>query len=100
MINGYLNTPTKIMVKDENSTEDTEYYKSKFSNGDELTKWQQELCEQIQGEGSVLVMNNNSALPVKKGIGVTTFGRSSADIIYCGTGSGQVDTASAATKSS
>ena len=100
MINVFLNIPTSIVVKNEDANEDTEYYKSRFSNGATLSKWQQELCEQIQGEGSVLVMNNNAALPVEKGIGVTTFGRSSADIIYCGTGSGQVNTASAATMSS
>lgn len=82
MINSFLNIPTSVVVKNENANEDTEYYKSRFSNGAALSKWQQELCEQIQGEGSVLVMNNNSALPVEKGIGVTTFGRSSSDIIY------------------
>lgn len=99
MVNNFLNVSTTVTIKDENADEDTEYYKSQFSSSDELSKWQKELCEQIQGEGSVLIMNNNDALPVEKGVGVTTFGRSSADIIYCGTGSGQVDTESAATMS-
>lgn len=96
MINKELGVSSSIVVKDENSNEDTNYYKSKFANNDELTKWQVELCEQIQGEGSVLV-ENNGALPADKGTSVTCFGRSSADIIYGGTGSGQVDTANAAT---
>ena len=96
MINKELGVSSSKVVKDESSTEDTNYYKSKFSSDEELTKWQVELCEQIQGEGSVLV-ENNGALPVNKGTSVTCFGRSSADIIYGGTGSGQVDTANAAT---
>ena len=99
MVNNFLNVTTSVTIKDENADEDTEYYKSNFSDSEALSQWQKELCEQIQGEGSVLVMNNG-ALPVDKGIGVTTFGRASADIIYCGTGSGQVDTESAATMSS
>lgn len=100
MVNNFLNVSTSVTIKDENANEDTEYYKSQYEDSDELSAWQKALCEQIQGEGSVLVMNNNHALPVEKGIGVTMFGRSSADIIYCGTGSGQVDTESAATMSS
>lgn len=98
MINKELGISTSVVIKNEDTDEDTEYYKSNFDSDEELTQWQIELCEQIQGEGSVLVMNNG-ALPVAKGIGVTTFGRSSADIIYGGTGSGQVDTANAATMS-
>ena len=98
-INDALNINPSKVIKDENSNEDTQYYKSRFDDQDKLSKWQKELCEQIQGEGSVLV-KNNGALPVNKGIGVTTFGRSSVDTIYGGTGSGQVDTANAATLAS
>ncbi len=104
MINKELGLTTTKVVTNENSNEDTEYYKSDFLNADgtrndaALTAWQKALCEQIQGEGSVLV-ENNGALPVAKGTSVTCFGRSSVDIIYGGTGSGQVDTANAATMS-
>ncbi len=98
MINKEFGISTSVVVKNEDSDENTEYFKSNFADDEQLTSWQIELCEQIQGEGSVLVMNNG-ALPVKKGVGVTAFGRSSADIIYGGTGSGQVDTANAATMS-
>ena len=100
LVNSFLGVTTSVIIKDENVDEDTEYYKSQFDSSEELAKWQKELCEQIQGEGSVLVMNNDDALPVEKGIGVTMFGRSSSDVIYCGTGSGQVNTANAATMSS
>lgn len=104
MINKELGISTNKVIRDENSNEDTQYYKSDFLkadgtlDGDKLTAWQKQLCEQIQGEGSVLVENKN-ALPLAKGSSVTCFGRSSSDIIYGGTGSGQVDTANAATMS-
>lgn len=104
MINKELGISTNKVIKNENSDEDTDYYKSDFLkadgtlDGDALTAWQKALCEQIQGEGSVLV-ENNGALPVAKGTSVTCFGRSSADIIYGGTGSGQVNTDTAATMS-
>ncbi|MDE7373325.1 MAG: glycoside hydrolase family 3 C-terminal domain-containing protein, partial [Clostridia bacterium] len=104
MINKELGINTSVVIKGDSENEDTEYYKSGFLKADgtrddeALTKWQKELCEQLQGEGSVLV-TNNGALPLSKGLGVTCFGRSSADIIYGGTGSGQVDTANAATMS-
>lgn len=99
MINTELNIQTDVIKKDSSNTEDTDYFKTRFADDQQLHDWQQALCEQIQGEGSVLV-KNNGALPVDKGIGVTMFGRSSVDIIYGGTGSGQVDTANAATMTS
>jgi beta-glucosidase len=106
MINKELGIATSKVVQGDDEDEDTNYYKSAYLksdgtlDGDALTAWQKALCEQIQGEGTVLVTNNNSALPVAKGTSVTCFGRSSADIIYGGTGSGQVDTANAATMKS
>ncbi len=105
MINKELGIATSKIVKGEGGDTDTNYYKSDYLkadgtlDGDALTKWQVELCEQIQGEGTVLVENKSKALPLSKGAGITCFGRSSADVIYGGTGSGQVDTANAATMS-
>jgi beta-glucosidase len=102
MINIQLNiSTTKVVKGEESDEEDTTYYKSNYSSDDALTAWQKALCEQIQGEGTVLVTNKNNALPVTASTtGVTCFGRSSADIIYGGTGSGQVDTSTAATMKS
>ncbi len=105
MINKQFGIASSKIVKGEGGNEDTNYYKSDYLkadgtlDGDALTKWQKELCEQIQGEGTVLVENKSKALPLKSGAGITCFGRSSADVIYGGTGSGQVDTANAATMS-
>ena len=104
MINKELGIVTTSVVTDDPSKNAT-YYASSFlkedgtRDDDALTAWQKALCEQIQGEGSVL-LTNNGALPMKKGLGVTVFGRGAVDTIYGGTGSGQVDTSKAATMTS
>ncbi|MBR1812711.1 MAG: glycoside hydrolase family 3 protein [Lachnospiraceae bacterium] len=101
MINKQLGVSSTRVVVDENA-ETLMFYETSFKDADgnrddeALTAWQKALCEQIQGEGSVL-LTNHDALPLEKGLGITAFGRSSSDIIYGGTGSGQVDTANAAT---
>lgn len=104
MINKELGIVTTSVVTDDPS-KNTTYYASSFlkadgtRDDDALTAWQKALCEQIQGEGSVL-LTNNGALPMEKGLGVTVFGRGAVDTIYGGTGSGQVDTSKAATMTS
>ena len=104
MINKELGIVTTSVVTDDPSKNAT-YYASSFlkedgtRDDDALTAWQKALCEQIQGEGSVL-LTNNGALPMEKGLGVTVFGRGAVDTIYGGTGSGQVDTSKAATMTS
>ena len=104
MINKELGIVTTSVVTDDPSKNAT-YYASSFLKedgtraDDAMTAWQKALCEQIQGEGSVL-LTNNGALPMKKGLGVTVFGRGAVDTIYGGTGSGQVDTSKAATMTS
>ena len=104
MINKELGIVTTSVVTDDPSKNAT-YYASSFlkedgtRDDDALTAWQKALCEQIQGEGSVL-LTNNGALPMEKGMGVTVFGRGAVDTIYGGTGSGQVDTSKAATMTS
>ena len=75
MINKELGIVTTSVVTDDPSKNAT-YYASSFlkedgtRDDDALTAWQKALCEQIQGEGSVL-LTNNGALPMEKGLGVT-----------------------------
>ena len=51
-----------------------------FNNGNEVTK---QICE----EGMILLKNDNEALPLKKGMKVSVFGRNSIDLVYGGSGS-------------
>ena len=65
---------TSKIIKDESNTEDTEYFKT---NGKSLEDWideESKLIEKVQGEGSVLLRNENGALPLAKGSKVSTFG--------------------------
>lgn len=105
MINKVLGVTSSRIIDNEGGSEDSQYYKSDYlkedgtRDDDALTEAQKALCEQIQGEGAVLVKNDGT-LPVAKGVGVSCFGRASVDLIYGGTGSGQVDTSNAATMES
>lgn len=76
---------------------DSEYYKSDFSSGTELSEAAYNLVESIEEEGIVL-LKNNGILPLKTSASdktrVTLFGRDSADPVYGGSGSGSVDLSS------
>jgi len=103
VINVALNSPTYKIIKGEETGEDLQYYKSAFSTGEvdsngkqiidrgALTEYGKELVAQVASEGSVLLMNNNDALPLEKGAKVTLFSQSSARLVYGGTGSGRVN---------
>lgn len=95
-INSYLGCETyKIVTSDHG--EDTEYYKSDWDSMEDFDAYQREICEQVESEGAVLLMNENNALPLADGSKVSCFSHSSVDIIYGGTGSGSVDTSAAPT---
>ena len=53
-----------------------------------------ELCYEVEAEGAALLMNNG-ALPLAKGSKVSTLSSSSVDLVYGGTGSGNVDASTA-----
>lgn len=63
-----------------------------------------DLVEQIQGEGTVLLKNEDNLLPMKLNDGsryagkVNVFGWDSSDWVICGSGSGQVQKSGAITK--
>ena len=74
---------------------DTDYYDADFESIDDLNAAAADLIEQIEGEGIVLAKNAEGSLPLDSGAKVTMLGRSAADPIYGGSGSGSVDTTSA-----
>lgn len=73
-------------------TGDSQYFKSGYSSPEELVEASTELGKRIQAEGMVLLMNENSALPLGQGQRISLFSESSVDLIYGGTGSGAIDT--------
>lgn len=70
---------------------DKEYYKSDFEDEDAVEEAARVLVEEIAAEGMVLAKDENGALPLASGAKITMMGRSAADPIYGGSGSGSID---------
>ena len=94
-INGFLGVETYKLVSTGDGTGDTTYFPSAFSSDAEFDAYQKQICELVEAEGTVLLRNDNGALPLAAGAKVSLFSHSCVDIIYGGTGSGSVDTSTA-----
>lgn len=81
----------------ENADEHAVYYKPDFETAEEMAAYGEALCEQVEAEGAALLLNENQALPLAEGAKVSTFSGSSVNIVYGGTGSGNIDASSANT---
>ncbi|MDO4267696.1 MAG: glycoside hydrolase family 3 C-terminal domain-containing protein [Eubacteriales bacterium] len=95
-INVALDVSTYKIVKGD-AAGDTEYFKSDFASDEEREAYEAELCAAVEAEGAALLKNDNQALPLADGAKVSLFAHGSVDLMYGGTGSGAVDTASAPT---
>lgn len=85
----YLGAGDMIVTKAEGSKGwDSEYYPMDYTKVD-VKKQANALVEEIEGEGAVL-LKNNGALPLKARSKITLMGRSAADPVYGGSGSGAV----------
>lgn len=88
VINDTLQIKQWEVVDASGSDVDTEYYKSKYSSVAELLEDKYKLIQQICEEGSVLLKNENDALPLAEdSLHISVFGRNSADWVY-GTSNG------------
>lgn len=88
-----LGTPSSKIVIDENAAEaDTEYYKSAYGelSADNLERLRKDAYAQVEqeaAEGTVLLKNENGALPLSEGERqVSLFGRATVDPLYVGGG--------------
>ena len=88
-ISNYLGQSNFEIQKDETDNEDAEHYKSKYSNVKDLVNDGKKLAQKIEEEGSVLLKNDNDALPLAKGSKISLVGISSIDPAYGGKGSAQ-----------
>ncbi len=82
-------------LKDEDAN--AQYFTSDFQDVEEMAEYGEELCRQVEAEGAALLMNEDEALPLKKGAALSLFSNSSVNLVYGGTGSGNIDAASADT---
>ncbi|MBR7058601.1 MAG: hypothetical protein IKI35_07720, partial [Stomatobaculum sp.] len=85
-ISGFLKTPSFREVTKDTGDEDTQYFKSAYSNLDSLMAAGRETAEEAMAEGVVLLKNENGALPLASGSGLSLFSVSSVDPVYGGTG--------------
>ena len=81
----------------ENEDENAQYYTSDFDSVDDMVAYGEDLCQRVEAEGATLLMNENNALPLKEGSKVSTFSNSSVNLVYGGTGSGNIDASTADT---
>ncbi|WP_207382266.1 glycoside hydrolase family 3 protein [Schaalia vaccimaxillae] len=95
-IGGVLGPGTYTVTNQEAAADwDTDYYKADYASVEEMNAAASELIEDIEGEGIVLAKNDNQGLPLSAGAKVTMLGRTAADPVYGGSGSGSVDVTSA-----
>ncbi len=89
-VNNYFNTQDfKVVVPEGVSTEDTEYFESRFKDLATLIEEGRKTAQKVEAEGAVLLKNEGKALPLKGGSKISLFGISSVDPAYGGRGSAQ-----------
>ncbi len=70
------------------------YFEQDYATNEERLAAGKDICYQVEAEGAALLMNNG-ALPLAEGAKVSTLSTSSVNIVYGGTGSGNVDASKA-----
>lgn len=80
-----------------NKDESAVYFESDFASTEEMVNYGLELTELVEAEGAALLMNENNALPLAPGSKVSCFSNSSVNLVYGGTGSGNIDASTANT---
>ena len=78
----------------ENEDPNANYYTMDFASDEDRIAYGADICYQVEAEGAALLMNNG-ALPLAAGSKVSTVSTSSVNIVYGGTGSGNVDASKA-----
>ncbi len=89
-INAELRLQTYKVIQDENDTTDTNYFPLMFDNQTDLEAYCRETCMDIEGEGLVLLKNENNALPLSENNRVSMLLSGSVDTFYSTHGSGRV----------
>ena len=93
-INQVLGTKTSMTVSTLPAGQEegyARYFDSKFASIAELKAAGEAKVREVEGEGIVLLKNENNALPLQSGSKVSLIGVTATDPVYGGTGSGAVD---------
>lgn len=81
----------------ENEDPNAIYYEMDFASEEEMIAYGSDICQEIEAEGAVLLLNENNALPLAADSKVSCFSTSSVSLVYGGAGSASTDTSSADT---
>ena len=87
VINVTLGAATQEIIPDPDAEI---YFWTNYENEEDLVAYERQLCEIVEGEGAALLVNRDNTLPLAKGTKITPFSQSSFNLMYGGTGSGQV----------
>ncbi|MBO5711846.1 MAG: glycoside hydrolase family 3 protein [Acholeplasmatales bacterium] len=79
----------------ENADPNAIYYKSEFKSNEEMAEYGIDLVKRVESEGAALLKNDNNALPISSNSKVSLFSTSSVNLVYGGTGSGNIDASTA-----
>ena len=80
-----------------NEDQSAQYFTSDFESTEDMVDYGLQLVQQVEAEGAALLMNENNALPLAEGANVSLFSNSSVNLVYGGTGSGNIDASTADT---
>ncbi|MBP5254108.1 MAG: glycoside hydrolase family 3 C-terminal domain-containing protein [Lachnospiraceae bacterium] len=86
-INVALGAKTQEIIPEEGAKI---YFWSEYENEEDLVAFEKQLCRDIESEGAALLINRDHTLPLAAGTKFTPFSQSSFNLLYGGTGSGQV----------
>ncbi|MBP5291550.1 MAG: glycoside hydrolase family 3 C-terminal domain-containing protein, partial [Lachnospiraceae bacterium] len=92
IINMVLGTESSKIIGDPGK----DYFTADYTSAQQVTEGEK-VVESIVANGSVLLLNNENALPLAQGAKVTLASINSAKFVYGGTGSGGMNTAGAKT---
>ena len=79
----------------ENEDKNAIYFEMDFDSNEAMADYGELICKQVEAEGAALLMNENGALPLQAGAKVSCFSNSSVNLVYGGTGSGNIDASEA-----
>ncbi len=83
-INSRLGTTNIKLVETGDGTQDTNYFKSEFTSVSDLIDVKEALAQEIASEGTVLLKNNENALPISTTDKVTVWGMNSVNPVLGG----------------
>ena len=88
---GAVNDALHITTSRSNTNKDAVYFKRTYTTDADVKKYVSSVAQEAEGEGLVLLKNDNNSLPLAKGTKIALFGTASYRINYNTSGSSSTD---------